>query len=275
MQILAAKPEAKTIAFEPSSRFRPYLMRNLKLAGAENVEVYPWAVGRVWGEINRLGFLKIDTDGFELEILRGGESALRTFRPALQVELATYLIPDPEEQWVWLQKLGYEDFLCHTPTGGRLGITDDPEQASAWATAEESRYCDIVTCFRRDAYALQNIYNFLEQGPARSTRVEHRHKATPESRYLTPLCRSRKPCALDNVRRGAAVSGHILKEGADLHIQRTQNFFLLLLAGRRRSRGCPTPEEAQADPGPSESYRERVGPPAKRTMPGTDERAWE
>lgn len=61
-------------------------MGNLKLAGAENVEVYPWAVGRVWSEINRLDFLNIDTDGFEFKILRGGESALRTFRPALHFE---------------------------------------------------------------------------------------------------------------------------------------------------------------------------------------------
>ena len=198
MQILAAKPEARIIAFEPSSRFRPYLMRNLKLAGAENVEVYPWAVGRVSGEINlfnndstasvlsrdygggefrgqdivpvvtlnglpvsRLDFLKIDTDGYEFEVLRGGESMLRTFRPALHLEFATYLISDPEKQLAWLQNLGYEDFLCLTPTGGRIGITDDPEQASAWAAAEESRYCDIVTCSRANAYALQNIYDLL------------------------------------------------------------------------------------------------------------------
>lgn len=72
------------------------------------------------------------------------------------------MIPDPEEQLVRLQNLGWEDFLCLTPTGGRIGITDDPEQASAWATAKERRYCDIVTCFRKDAYALQNIYDLVE-----------------------------------------------------------------------------------------------------------------
>lgn len=190
MQILAARPEARVIAFEPSSRFRPYLLRNLELAEAKNVEVYPWAVGREHGElslfnndstasvmsrdygggefrgeetvpvvtldglpVSRLDFLKIDTDGFEFEVLRGGENALRTFRPALHFEFATYLIPEPEEQLAWLQALGYESFLCLTPTGRRIGVTDDPEQTSAWAAAEESRYCDIVTCFKGSAGA--------------------------------------------------------------------------------------------------------------------------
>lgn len=185
MQILSAKPEASIIAFEPSSRFRPYLLQNLELAEAKNVEVYPWAVGRECGElalfnndstastlsrdygggefrgeesvpvvtldglpVSRLDFLKIDTDGFEFEVLRGGENALRTFRPVLHFEFATYLIPEPEEQLAWLQALGYDNFLCLTPTGGRIGVTDNPERASAWAAAEESRYCDIVTCFR-------------------------------------------------------------------------------------------------------------------------------
>ncbi len=198
MQMLAARPEAKIIAFEPSTRFRPYLMRNLDLAGAHDVEVYPWAVGRVPGEIqlynndstasvlsrdygggefrgedvvpvvtldglpvSRLDFLKVDTDGYEFEVLRGGENVLKTFRPVLHFEFATYLIPAPEEQLAWLQALGYRKFLCLTPTGGRIGVTSDPEQASAWAAAEESRYCDVVTCPPENPNALTNVYELL------------------------------------------------------------------------------------------------------------------
>jgi FkbM family methyltransferase len=46
LQILAASPRAHVVALEPSTRFRPALLRNLELAGAEGVEVVPWAAGR-------------------------------------------------------------------------------------------------------------------------------------------------------------------------------------------------------------------------------------
>jgi hypothetical protein len=46
LQVLAAKPQAYILAFEPSRRFRPFLERNLELAGADRVKVYSHMVGR-------------------------------------------------------------------------------------------------------------------------------------------------------------------------------------------------------------------------------------
>lgn len=46
LQVLTAKPGARVIALEPSVRFRPALLRNLELAGADRVEVLPVAAGR-------------------------------------------------------------------------------------------------------------------------------------------------------------------------------------------------------------------------------------
>ncbi len=47
MQILAAKPRARVLAFEPADHFRSHLLRNIELAGAsDRVRVYPNLVGR-------------------------------------------------------------------------------------------------------------------------------------------------------------------------------------------------------------------------------------
>ncbi len=53
LQILAAKPHARVVTFEPSARFRPYLEHNLKLAGfdRDQVEVFPMLVGREPGSM--------------------------------------------------------------------------------------------------------------------------------------------------------------------------------------------------------------------------------
>jgi hypothetical protein len=90
-------------------------------------------------------FIKVDTDGFEFEVLRGAESTLKRCRPVLPFEIATYLVSEPVTNLTWLQGLGYERFLCLSPTGASLGMTDNPEQVIAWAN--ESGYCDVVACF--------------------------------------------------------------------------------------------------------------------------------
>jgi FkbM family methyltransferase len=183
LQILAAKPRAYILAFEPSRRFRPFLERNLELAGADRVKVYSYLVGRRGGvkrlynnastasavsesyddheprgsqlsrvttldrvfRNSKVDFIKVDTDGFEFEVLRGAESTLKRCRPVLHFEMATYLVSEPVTNLAWLQKMGYERLLCLSPTGAPLGATDDPEQVIA--LANESGYCDIVICF--------------------------------------------------------------------------------------------------------------------------------
>lgn len=183
-QILAAKPRARLHLFEPSDRFRPYLVENLRLRGAK-AEIYKWAVGSKVGSltlhnnpstattakeddygagdalsaqevpvvtldglpVSRLDFLKVDVDGPEFDVLHGGESVLITHKPTLFFELATYLMDRPEEDLAWLASLGYHRFFCLNPVGGFVGSTGEPRQAVEWAEAEESRYVDILCCY--------------------------------------------------------------------------------------------------------------------------------
>lgn len=184
MQILAAKPGARVVCFEPSDRFRPYLLRNVRFAGAEDrVDVRPSFLGaqkeaqtlyvsassgsasapdrdpEKWrgeqqivattldaelGE-QRVDFVKVDTDGFEFEVLKGTENILRRWRPVLHFEFATQLIDEPVKGLEWLREMGYERLLCLTAVGELIGTTTEPEQAVQWAEGTTHGYCDIVT----------------------------------------------------------------------------------------------------------------------------------
>ena len=197
MQILAGKPRARVVAFEPSDRFLPFLECNLQLAGVDRVEIIRRAAGRrpgsmwlyrntttatlvdserapamretfeeyasrgkervevttideVFAERDRLDFIKVDADGFDLEVLRGAEATLLRDRPILHFELTPVASETlglrPVEDLGWLQGLDYQRFVCLTPEGKALGATEDPGQV--WAWAEEHRYCDVVTCSR-------------------------------------------------------------------------------------------------------------------------------
>ena len=182
MQMLAAKPASKVFAFGPSDRFRPYLERNVQLAGfSEQVKVSGRMLGSrpglkflhnnassasavsksydnhppkgsqlVWvSTLDRalkgaqVDFLKVDTDGYEFEVLKGAKRTLERFKPVLHVEIAPYLIDDPVGGLRWLKRFGYHQFLCLGPEGAFVGITAAPEQVVGWT--EVHGYCDIVT----------------------------------------------------------------------------------------------------------------------------------
>jgi FkbM family methyltransferase len=185
LQVFSAKPRARAICFEPSSRFRLYLIKNLKMAGViERTRIYSFAAGSDPGKMKLFSnastaasfgrdyagyetlleetvkvvrlddelypewtdLIKVDVGGAEFEVLRGAEQTLRAHRPVLHFEFATYLMENPTEGLSWLQSLGYEQFLCLSATGKRTGITRNTEEAVEWAAADGSRYCDILTC---------------------------------------------------------------------------------------------------------------------------------
>jgi hypothetical protein len=89
-------------------------------------------------------FIKIDTDGFDLEILRGAEDTLRRDKPIVYFELDVDLLSTADTDLNWLQALGYQQLVCLEPEGGLIGMTDDPDQAIVWADARE--YCDVLVC---------------------------------------------------------------------------------------------------------------------------------
>lgn len=180
LRMTAAKPHARFLAFEPSDRFRPFLERNLRYAGVENVEVYPLLVGRTpspqWLYVNtssgsvtqqdydvhsfvgaqlayattldrlfeheRVHFVKVDTDGYEFEVLKGGEATLKKWRPVLHFELTPQGLEEPGEDMAWLEALGYRTFVCLAPEGDYIGTTNSAHTAIRWAWRE---YCDVIT----------------------------------------------------------------------------------------------------------------------------------
>jgi FkbM family methyltransferase len=184
LQIMKVKPDARVAAFEPSNRFLPFLKRNLELAGIDHVEIFPSLVGRSKGTARlynnassasvgqerpelksrrkqsasmttldemycqrpRVDFIKVDTDGFDLEVLRGAEKTLKRDAPVLYFELFPALLSTstPAIDLAWLQSIGYSRFVCFTPPGKLLGVTDKVEQAISWANIDD--YCDILVC---------------------------------------------------------------------------------------------------------------------------------
>ena len=105
------------IAFEPTGTF-DLLVRNLKANGASNVRAERLALAdksgersealyRIWGQppevaryefttideyikatnLTRVDLIKIDVDGFDLEVLRGAEETIDRFKPVVIVEL--------------------------------------------------------------------------------------------------------------------------------------------------------------------------------------------
>jgi FkbM family methyltransferase len=180
LQILAAKPGARVLSFEPSDRFRAFLKYNLQLAGFTEVMVSPYLVGRESGrgfihtdgtsgsirqmphltsrqaapvttldEVFRQGepvsLIKTDTDGHDMEVLRGGEEVLRRDRPILFFEFCPMLMcSEPALDVAWLQTLDYMRFVCLNNLGYLVGVTTDAQQVVGWAT--EHLYCDVLTC---------------------------------------------------------------------------------------------------------------------------------
>jgi FkbM family methyltransferase len=143
---------APVLAFEPFAKNREILRRNIEENGcASLVEIERLAIGSVRGRAStkffdpanlaivkispdvagelemttldeflpryvRIGLIKIDVEGGDLEVLKGAERTLTVHKPSLFVEAAT----DPEFQAVknFLEKFGYRPSgrYCWTPT---------------------------------------------------------------------------------------------------------------------------------------------------------------
>jgi FkbM family methyltransferase len=77
----------------------------------------------------KVSFLKIDVEGFEIEVLMGAEGLLKEHAPALMVEIyAPYTVVPPKELFQWLWDRGYQFCYYNNPTRTQ-GLTQvaDPE----------------------------------------------------------------------------------------------------------------------------------------------------
>ncbi len=187
LQMLAVRPAARAIAIEPSARYLSCLRHNLNEAGFSHAQIVPVALGQCPGEIwlynnttsasvlnihycgfeplgrqlakmrtlddvmrhrGRASFIKVDTDGYDMEVLRGAGAVLREDRPVVYFELEPRLLHQaPDVDLAWLQSLGYRHLACLDASGQYIGITDDPGKAIMWASAPSSKgYCDVICC---------------------------------------------------------------------------------------------------------------------------------
>jgi FkbM family methyltransferase len=190
MQMKLAKPDAFVYCFEPSDRFLPYLTQNVSANGWANVTIersllsshagtvrlYTNAttasvVSREYdghdfrfdevvtsttldGYFRNLGpvhLIKIDTDGYDFDVLMGGSSLLRRDRPAVYFEFAPDLLRrahrNPADFLAFLNKHGYEDFFAFSNRGEPIGVRRSLIDLIS-LIRNDCRYLDLVTTHR-------------------------------------------------------------------------------------------------------------------------------
>jgi FkbM family methyltransferase len=105
---------------------------NAKVVASGGVEVQVTTLDELWESTGRedVGFIKIDTEGFDVLILQGGRQCLNTCRPNLLVEFNRERMRnrgiDLATTWSFLtQELGYQCFRIDPH--GREIATPDPE----------------------------------------------------------------------------------------------------------------------------------------------------
>ena len=172
----AVGPHGKVFAFEPVPKFAAKVRRNALANGLTNVEVvelglsdsegtalcFDYASGTslfrkpgrrasttwqvrlttldMWAEQHEVGhveFLKVDVEGAEISLIRGGETFIRSQRPMLFIEFnrlsQSAAGHSCEELFELLVKLGYRPFLVRD---GQLFAVDryySPEEANKFA----------------------------------------------------------------------------------------------------------------------------------------------
>lgn len=157
-------PAGRAIGFEPNPATLRKCRRNLSLNRFDNVEVHQLALGETRGKallgqpsetnagadrisasagipvelttldefvvqhrLERVDLIKIDVEGFDLKVLRGGAETLKRFRPLLFVELSDSNLREqgdsPAELVGWLESHGFR--ACKAVGGDPVRPTDD------------------------------------------------------------------------------------------------------------------------------------------------------
>jgi FkbM family methyltransferase len=110
------------------------------LQGATAVQLDQWVDK---SNLDRLDFIKIDVDGFEIDVLEGAKQTLKRFRPRIMMEFAPYVFEDRGRSFAeliaFLQMSGYLARQVHgkilnlspsleqsIPHGGSINVILDP-----------------------------------------------------------------------------------------------------------------------------------------------------
>ncbi len=86
--------------------------------------VTDWLTQRYPERLSRVRFIKIDAEGFDLEVLRSIEAIIRQQRPYLHVEMYQHLtIERRQELWRYLNQLGYDIYHSQGGYGVEPGVS--------------------------------------------------------------------------------------------------------------------------------------------------------
>lgn len=193
LQMKLARPTARFVCFEPSARFLPILRRNIEASGWSDVTVEETVLASAvetrrlftnastasvvaadydghdflfsssfrtttldvyFVRAERLDFLKVDTDGFDYDVLLGGRETLGRLRPILYFEFDRKLIArtgrSAESLLLYLTELGYSQFLVLSNDGEALGVGDTKD---VLRFANREFYVDLLALPRERADA--------------------------------------------------------------------------------------------------------------------------
>lgn len=204
LQMKLARPSAQVVCFEPSARFLPILRRNIEVNGWSGVTVEEAVLASsienrklftntstasvvaaeydgheflfstsfttttldvYFAQGERLDFLKVDTDGFDYDVLLGGRETLARLRPVLSFEFDRKLIDQagrtPESLLSYLAELGYDDVLVLSNDGEALGVASSV--AEIMRLADRDLYVDLLAIHRDRADARAALERLAER----------------------------------------------------------------------------------------------------------------
>ena len=72
----------------------------------------------------RIDFIKLDVDGFEVEVLRGGKKTLKTHNPSICMELSPYVLQERGDSFAALFEILRERGYQFVDLKGQSSITD-------------------------------------------------------------------------------------------------------------------------------------------------------
>ncbi len=96
--------------------------------------VTDWITQRYPERLSRVSFIKIDAEGFDLEVLRSVEAIVRQQKPYLHVEMYQHLpIERRQELWRYMSQLGYDIYHTEGGYGVEPGVMIQEGDVMKWA----------------------------------------------------------------------------------------------------------------------------------------------
>jgi FkbM family methyltransferase len=105
------------------------------------------------GQFSQCNLLKVDVDGYDLRVLRGGIQLIRSRQPILLFEQHPALLEraqeEPDAVWDWLEQAGYTHLFVYDNLGYWLGTFDSAnwqvlQQLNRYARQRSGYYYDVA-----------------------------------------------------------------------------------------------------------------------------------